>query len=302
MICRLQSRQQYQIVRRVGEGSAVVYQARTHEAGLPHTVALKATTIGRAEHEACILASLQHPSIPRFYDLVVDDLQAYVVMEFIEGATLSQYRAAYLAQGDRPPVQQVLCMGIKLCAILEYLHTQQPALTFRDVKPENVMRSADGRLVLIDFDIACAHVAMWDTDFPVAGTPGYIAPELLAELPAFSPLSDVYGLGATLYHLLTGHRPPPDMREAAKDRAFGRLPRQLRQALLWMTERDPGRRLADMGMVRIVLEQALLALRMRNTWVNWLQSIPVVLRKSWRKVMGTGSLVSSRLVSLRQSV
>ena len=299
MMCQIPSRQQYQIVRQVGAGSAVVYQARTHEVGLPHTVALKVTTIGRALREARILASLQHPSIPRFYDLVVDDPEACVVMEFIEGETLSHYLDAYLAQGDLPPVQQVLHLGIQLCAVLDYLHTQQPALTFRDVKPENVMLSADGRLVLIDFDIACAHVAMWDTDFPVAGTPGYIAPELLAELPSFSPLSDVYGLGATLYHLLTGHRPPMDMREAAQDRAFGRLPLQLRQALLWMTERDPRCRPADMGIVRMVLEQALHSLRMRNTWVNWLKSISVVLRNIVAE--GDGCRVP-RLASLRQPV
>src|SRR5947208_5968469 len=223
MFCQITSRQQYQIVRQVGEGSAIVYQARTDEAGLPQTVALKATEIGRARHQARILASLQHPSIPRFYDLVVDDPEACVVMEFIEGETLSQYLDSYLAQGDLPPVQQVLGMGIQLCAVLDYLHTQQPALTFRDVKPENVMLSADGRLVLIDFDIACAHVAMWDTDFPAAGTPGYIAPELLAEIPSFSPHSDVYGLGANLYHLLTCHRRAVAMREAAKHTAFGQL-------------------------------------------------------------------------------
>jgi len=299
MICQIPSCQQYQIVRQVGEGSAVVYQAWTHQADLPHTVALKTTTIGRALHEARILASLQHPSIPRFYDLVVDDPEASVVMEYIEGETLSQYLDAYLAQGDLPPVQQVLGMGIQLCEILEYLHTQQPALTFRDVKPENVMRSADGRLVLIDFDITCAHEAMWDTDFPVAGTPGYIAPELLAELPSFSPLADVYGLGATLYHLLTGHRPPMDMREATQDRAFGRLPWQLRQALLWMTERDPRRRPADMGIVRMVLEQALFTLRVRNTWVNWLKSIPVVLRNI---VTGGDGHRVPRLAALRQPV
>src|SRR5712691_7528858 len=276
--CQISSRQQYQIVRQVGEGSALVYQARTNQVGLPPTVALKATTFGRALHEARILASLQHPSIPRFYDLVVDDLQACVVMEFIEGETLSQYLDAYLAQGDLPPVQQVLCIGIQLCAVLDYLHTQQPALTFRDVKPENVMLTADGRLVLIDFDITCAHLALQDNDFPVAGTPGYIAPELLAEIPSFSPLSDVYGLGATLYRLLMGHLPPMDMREAVWDRAFGRLPLPLRQMLLWMTERDPRRRPADMGVVRAVLEQALLSLRMRNTWVNWLKSLPGVLQ------------------------
>jgi len=116
MIYQVPSRQRYHIVRQVGEGSAVVYQARTDEVGLPPTVALKATTIGRALHEARILASLQHPSIPRFYDLVVDDLEACVVMEYIEGETLSQYLDAYLAQGDLPAIQQVLDIGPGLSA------------------------------------------------------------------------------------------------------------------------------------------------------------------------------------------
>src|SRR2546428_707020 len=182
MIGQVRAGQQYRVVGRVGEGSAVGYQARTDEAGLPPTVALKATTVERALHEARILASLQHPSIPRFYDLVVDDLEAYVVMEYIEGETLSQYLDAYLAQGALPPMQQVLSMGIQLCAVLDYLHMRQPPITFRDVKPGNVMLSADRHLFLIDFDIACTHLAIEDTDFPVAGTPGYIAPELLNPL------------------------------------------------------------------------------------------------------------------------
>src|SRR5258708_39370262 len=115
MICQIPSRQQYQIVRQVGEGSAVVYQARTDQTGLPRTVALKATTIGRALHEARILASLQHPNIPHFYDLVIDEQQAGVVMEYIEGETLSQYLDAYPGDGDLPPARRVLAMGVHCC-------------------------------------------------------------------------------------------------------------------------------------------------------------------------------------------
>jgi serine/threonine protein kinase len=291
--CQIPSHLRYQIVRQVGEGSAAVYQARTNEVGLPQIVALKATTVGRALHEARILASLQHLSIPRFYDLVVDDPEAYVVMEYIEGETLSQYLDAYLAQGALPPIQQVLGMGIQLCAVLDYLHMRQPPITFRDVKPGNVMLSADRRLFLIDFDIACTHLAIEDTDFPVAGTPGYIAPELLAGIPSFSPLSDVYGLGATLSHLLTGHRPPMDMRQAAQGPAFGRLPLPLRRALMWMTERDPYRRPVDMRMARAVLERELLSLRVKNTWVNRLiplkQSISALARPALQLVGSTNS-------------
>ncbi|MFL5586060.1 MAG: protein kinase domain-containing protein [Ktedonobacteraceae bacterium] len=109
--CQIPSRLRYQIVRQVGEGSAVVYQARANEVGLPQIVALKATTVGRALHEARILASLQHPSIPRFYDLVVDDLLAYVVMEYIEGETLTQYLDAYLAQGTLPQCSRSSAWG-----------------------------------------------------------------------------------------------------------------------------------------------------------------------------------------------
>src|SRR2546428_12640046 len=158
MIYQVPSRQQYHIVRQVGEGSAVVYQARTDEAGLPPTVALKATTPGRAMPEARTLASLQHPNIPRFYDLVVDDPEAYVVMEYIEGETLSQYLDAYLAQGALPPVQQVLSMGIQLCAVLDYLHPRQPALPFREVKPGNVRLATVGPPALMDSAIAAPQV------------------------------------------------------------------------------------------------------------------------------------------------
>jgi len=261
----------YQILAPVGEGAestAAVYRALAEGSGLPQVVALKSTTIGRARHEARLLAELSHPCIPRFFELVPDDGQAYVAMEFIEGETLAQTLQSSLACGKLPPRRQVLGWGVQLCDVLDYLHRRVPPITFRDVKPGNVMRAPDGRLVLIDFDVACSHLAMREDDFPVAGTPGYMAPEQLAGAPSFSPLSDVYGLGATLCHLLTGNFPPRDMREVVHDPAFGCLPPSLQRVLLWMTERDPRRRPARMRVVRAALNELLPSLRVRSRWVT----------------------------------
>src|SRR5258708_36854555 len=119
-------------------------------------------------------------------------------------------------------------MGIQLCAVLDYLHSQQPALTFRDIKPENVMLSADGRLVLIDFDIACAQVAMWDSDFPVAGAPGPIDPRLAGGGPPVPPPPPVYRGGAALSPLPCGPRPPPDIKERDQRPAYSHPPPCLR--------------------------------------------------------------------------
>lgn len=261
----------YQIQTRVGEvseSSAMVYRALAEGPGMPPVVALKSTTIGRARHEARILSSLAHPSVPRFFELLPDDTQAFVVLEFIEGVTLSQVLETSQAQGMLPTSRQVLGWGIQLCNVLDYLHTQAPPITFRDVKPGNVMLARDGRLVLIDFDVASAHLALREDDFPVAGTPGYMAPELLAGPPSFTPLSDVYGLGATLYHLLTGNFPPRDMRGVVHDPVFGSLPSSLQRVLFWMTERDPLCRPTTMRGVMAALHELLISQQVRGRWIT----------------------------------
>lgn len=256
----------YRILRQVGhdQGSATVYQAQFRGRGPQLNVALKVTTVGRASHEARLLARLRHPGIPRFYELIIAGTDAYVAMEFIEGESLAQYLQNFLCTGRLPPVRQVLALGMQLCTVLDYLHTCHPPITFRDVKPGNVMRTPSGRIVLIDFDIACSHLAMQDDDYPVAGTPGYMAPELLGRVPAFSPCSDAFGLGATLFHLLTGRLLPALLEDAAYDGAFALLPPSLRQLLLWLLERDPRRRPADMRAVGAMLRQLLTSLEKRR--------------------------------------
>ncbi len=270
MLTLTSPRARYQILAQVAgdsESSATVYRARAEGTGLPKVVALKCTTYGRARHEARILAQLAHPCIPRVFDLVLGDLQAFLALEFIEGETLLHVLESCKARGMLPRAWQVLGWGIQLCDVLCYLHNRIPSITFRDVKPGNVIRANDGRLVLVDFDVAAHHLALREDDFPVAGTPGYMAPEQRAGTPSFSPRSDVYSLGATLYHLLTGNFPPRDMWEVVHDPAFGYLPSPLRRLLLCMTERDPYRR-PTMQVVRVALNEQLYALQVRSRWVT----------------------------------
>jgi serine/threonine protein kinase len=257
-LVQTQSQLPYQIVRKIGEGSAIVYQARTNGIGLPGIVAVKATTPGRALQEARILASLDHPGIPRFYGLIEDDIQSFVIMDYIEGETLAQYLKSFLDRGTLPPQKQVLRIGMQLSEILNYLHTRSLPITFHDVKPENVMLTPDGRLYLIDFDIACMHTGMENNDFFISGTPDYMAPEQMLGMSFTSPRSDIYSLGATLYYLLTGHHCTMNRRETAQNRAFMRLPLSLRHLLLWMTAPDPQDRPTDMRIVGEALRQAFL--------------------------------------------
>lgn len=119
--------------------------------------------------EGEILGELNHPSIPRIWDSFEDNNRLYIVMQFIEGATLEHVVNNQLGRGL--PVQQVLEWATALCDVLEYLHGHQPPVLFRDLKPENIMLDAAGRVVLIDFGIATRFAPQ--RIGTTIGTPGY---------------------------------------------------------------------------------------------------------------------------------
>jgi len=154
--------------------------------------------------EAAILAHLHHNNLPEVYDYFEEDQRFYLVMEYVQGETLAEQ---VLHASDGLPQEQVLACAYQLCDVLDYLHNQTPPVVFRDLKPGNVMLTADGTVKLIDFGIARLFDPSKKTDTLKMGTAGYAPPEQYAGQGQTSPLSDIYSLGVTLHELMTGDDP-----------------------------------------------------------------------------------------------
>ncbi len=147
-----------------------------------------------------MLSRLHHPAICDIRDVVSEGDAHYLILELIEGHTLAHELAIHGTPGLSET--KVLPWAKILCDALSYLHHQTPPIIFRDLKPQNVMLRPDGRVTLIDFGIARTAAAIGGT---AIGTGGYAPPEQYQGLA--DARSDVYGLAATLHHLLTGRDP-----------------------------------------------------------------------------------------------
>jgi outer membrane protein assembly factor BamB/tRNA A-37 threonylcarbamoyl transferase component Bud32 len=209
----LQSRYEILSVQGVG-GMGAVYRARDLRfSAVEKIVAVKEMNnsapdarlrrigIQNFEREANILASLSHPSIPKIFDYFSDGQRSYLVLEFIEGETLEDL----LDANPQPFTQEeVVEWALQICDVLAYLHGHKPPVIFRDIKPGNLMiRLHDGRIMVIDFGIA--KVFEHGARGTMIGTEGYSPPEQYRG--AAEPRGDLYALGATLHHLLTGRDP-----------------------------------------------------------------------------------------------
>ena len=213
----LQSR--YRIVRQLGKGGmGAVYEAIDQRLGitvaLKETVSLEANVRKQFEQEARLLASLQHPALPRVSDHFVEGERAFLVMQFIAGVDLA--RIIYQQPGPFPR-EQVVAWADQLLDALIYLHSQQRQVIHRDIKPHNLKLTASGQIALLDFGLAKAQPAEASTTSSASffGYTRQYSP--LEQIQALStgPHSDIYALGATLYHLLTGVRPADALTRAA---------------------------------------------------------------------------------------
>src|SRR3990170_4040998 len=189
-------------------GFGAVYRATDEHLGLDCAIKenlnLSPASERQFRREAQLLATLRHPRLPRVTNHFVRGGKQYLVMDFVEGEDLAQR----LEQAGRLGEPAVLRWSAQICSALEYLHSRHPPVIHRDVKPANIKITLAGEAVLVDFGIAKALDAGQITSTGAKGvTPGFAPPEQY-DLGQTDPRSDVYALGATLYHLLTDHHPP----------------------------------------------------------------------------------------------
>jgi eukaryotic-like serine/threonine-protein kinase len=208
----------YEIVRRIGGGGmGAVYLAKDRNLGdAPRAVkemveshldpAQHEKAIGDFKRESLLLTSLEHPCIPTIYDYFYDDAlnRFYLVMKYISGGDLaSRMRAAV---GGRIDEKTVTDWGMQVADVLDYLHSRPKPIIYRDLKPANLMIDGNtGRVMLIDFGIARWVSQQQEKGVTAVGTMGYAPPELFSGRVV--PASDVYSLGATMFHLLTAADP-----------------------------------------------------------------------------------------------
>jgi WD40 repeat protein/tRNA A-37 threonylcarbamoyl transferase component Bud32 len=209
-------KQRYRIRSQAGKGGfAAVYKAEDTLFGNRLVAVKEMSQSGLSQYEivqasrdfkreALLLASLSHQNLPHIHDHFYDSGRWYLVMDFIEGVALDEYLNNTNAQAL--PVDEVLDIGIQLCNVLDYLHTRQHPIIFRDLKPANIMLTPDGYLYLIDFGIARHFKPGQARDTIAFGSPGYAAPEQYGKAQT-TPQADIYSLGATLHQLLSGNNP-----------------------------------------------------------------------------------------------
>ena len=210
----------YRIIRQLGQGGmGAVYEAIDQR--LDTTVALKETLFAderlrkQFEREARLLARLHHPALPRVSDHFSEGDGQFLVMQYIPGDDLSEM----MTRKNGPfPADQVLTWADQLLDALDYLHTQDPQIVHRDIKPQNLKLTSRGQIILLDFGLAkgqAGEISRITTSASIFGyTPNYAPLEQIQGLGT-DTRSDLYSLGATLYHLMTGVKPPDALTRAA---------------------------------------------------------------------------------------
>ena len=188
---------------------------------LDSTIALKETFFAderlrkQFEREARLLARMHHPALPRVSDHFSEGEGQFLVMHFIDGDDLAEMSAK---RGGPFPTEQVLIWADQLLDALDYLHTQDPQIIHRDIKPQNLKLTPRGQIILLDFGLAkgqAGEISRVTTSASIFGyTPNYAPLEQIQGLGT-DARSDLYALAATLYHLMTGVKPPDALTRAA---------------------------------------------------------------------------------------
>lgn len=243
----------YKILNKIGQGGmSVVYLAMNEKANKQWAIKemrkeknknyeiMKQSLIT----ETNLLKELKHPYLPSIADIIENDDTIIIVMDYVEGRPLSDI----LSEEGVIEEDKVADYAIQLCDVLDYLHSQNPPIIYRDLKPANIMLRPDGKITLIDFGTARKYNYDSVSDTTCLGTIGYAAPEQFAgeTLRQTDARTDIYNLGATMYHLLTGVNPSEPPYELYPIRRWDEsLSNGLEKIILRATRKDPDKRFND---------------------------------------------------------
>lgn len=206
----------YKILDEIGHGGmSTVYLAINEKANKPWAIKEVRKSFRRDFDilkqslilETDMLKKLSHKNLPSIVDVIDSDENFLIVMDYIEGNTLEKL----IEENGVYPQEDIVDWAVQLCDVLRYLHERPNPIIYRDMKPSNVMLKSDGNVVLIDFGTAREFKEQNAGDTTCLGTQGYAAPEQFGGMGQTDARTDIYCLGATMYHLLTGHNPsePP---------------------------------------------------------------------------------------------
>ena len=250
----------YKILNEIGRGGmSTVYLAINEKANKPWAVKeVRKNGISNRELvkqslmvEINLLKKLKHNGLPSIVDIIDQQDNYLIVMDYIEGITLENI----MQEEGVQPQEKVVDWAIQLCDVLQYLHTRKPAIIYRDMKPSNIMLRSDGSVVLIDFGTAREFKERHVEDTTCLGTQGYAAPEQFGGMGQTDERTDIYSLGATMYRLVTGHNPSEPPYEMYPITHWNpRLSTGLEGIIAKCTSKDPKSRYQSVQEVRYALE------------------------------------------------
>ena len=250
----------YKILNKIGQGGmSIVYLAMNERANKQWAIK-EVRKDGVKDFEVVkqgliveidMLKRLSHPNLPSIIDVIDQKDTFLIVMDYIQGNSLKDRLDEFGAQ----PQELVIEWAKQLSDVLGYLHTRKPAIIYRDMKPSNIMLKPDGKLTLIDFGTAREYKEKNLADTTCLGTIGYAAPEQFGGKGQTDGRTDIYCLGATLYHLVTGMNPSEPPYEIKPIREINpSLSSGLEKIILKCTQRNPEDRYQNCAELTYALE------------------------------------------------
>lgn len=246
----------YYVLRELGTGgTSAVYKVKDIHNGKLYALKQYITSdpanhkrlLEGIERELNVLKYAVHPVLPKIYNLIKENGSFFLIMEYADGINLKKYveNKGVFKTKDIVSVMNQVCSG------LYYLHSMEPPVVYRDLKPSNIILKDDGKVKLIDFGIAKRYSREADADELALGSKGFAAPEQYGDkkgrgLYNTDIRTDIYGVGATMYYLRTGKKYSGYIKQNILDVIRGRrIPLKMKKIIIKCTQKNPQKRYQD---------------------------------------------------------